>query len=55
MGRIYGHFYPHDTSAGMRVLLIVLLAVLANLAVKVIHRASDWILRRSHAPKGALR
>jgi small conductance mechanosensitive channel len=54
MGRIYGHFYPHDTSAGMRVLLIVLLAVLANLAVKVIHRASDWILRRSHAPKGAL-
>jgi small conductance mechanosensitive channel len=54
MGRIYGHFFVHESSAGMRILLIVLLAAVAHLAVKAIRHISEWIIMRSHSQKGAL-
>jgi small conductance mechanosensitive channel len=49
MSRIYGHFTLHETSAGVRILLILLLAVLAHAAVKVIHRLSDWMKKQARA------
>jgi small conductance mechanosensitive channel len=54
MSRIYGHFLMHGSSAGIRILLILVLAVLAHLASKVIRRASEWLLVRSHGQKGRI-
>ena len=54
MSRIYSHFFVHESSAGVRILIIVLMAVLAHLAVQAIRRLSEWILVRGHGQVGPL-
>jgi len=49
MGRIYGHFFGHESSTGTRLLLIVFLAVLVHVAVKIIRHLSEWLIKKSHA------
>ena len=43
MGRIYRHFFLHESSTGIRILSIVLLAILALVAVRMIRRVSEWL------------
>ena len=52
--RIYSHFFVHESSMGMRILIIVLMAILAHVTVKVIRHISEWLLVRSHGQKGRL-
>jgi len=52
--RIYSHFFVHESSTGMRILIIVLMAILAHVTVKVIRYISEWLLIRSHGQKGRL-
>jgi small conductance mechanosensitive channel len=54
LGRIYGHFIVHESSAGMRILIIVGTALLAHGSARAIRRASEWLLLRSHGQKGRL-
>jgi small conductance mechanosensitive channel len=54
MGRIFGHFFRHNSSTETRLLLIVGLAVFAHLTVKIIRHFSEWIIYKSHAQKNAL-
>jgi hypothetical protein len=53
MGRLYAYF-GHDSFTGTRLVLIVVLVVLLHLTVKVIRRISEWLIKKSHAPKGRL-
>ena len=53
-GRVYNHFFVHESSTGMRILIIVLMAVLAHLTVRLIRYFSEWLLVRSHGQKGTL-
>jgi small conductance mechanosensitive channel len=53
-GRIYGSFFVHESSIGIRILIIVLLAVLVHVAVKLIRQVSEWLIVRSHGQKGRL-
>src|ERR1700677_1711279 len=52
MGRIYRHFFLHESSTGIRILSIVLLAILALVAVRMIRRVSEWLLVLLHGQKG---
>jgi small conductance mechanosensitive channel len=52
--RFYSHFFVHESSLWMRILLILLMAILAHVAVRLIRRASEWVLVVSHLQKGAL-
>ncbi len=54
LSRIYGHFIVHESSAGMRILIIIGTALLAHVAARAIRRASEWLLIRSHGQKGRL-
>ena len=54
MGHIYSHFFVHESSTGVRILIIVLMAVLAHLAVKAVRRLSEWILVRGRGQDGPL-
>ena len=54
MSRIYGHFSGHESSMGMRLGLIVLLAVLVHVTVKIIRNISEWLIKKSHAQKSPL-
>ncbi|MGA2017691.1 MAG: mechanosensitive ion channel domain-containing protein [Opitutaceae bacterium] len=54
MGRIYNHFFVHESSAGIRILLIVVMAALAHVAVKLIRHVSEWLIMRGHGQKGPL-
>lgn len=54
MGRLYGHFFVHESSAGIRILLIVVMAVVALVAVRVIRRISERMLVLVHGQKGLL-
>jgi small conductance mechanosensitive channel len=47
MGRL-GHYFGYDSSTGIRILLIVVLAGVAHLAVMLIRRVSEWLILRSH-------
>jgi small-conductance mechanosensitive channel len=51
IGRLYGHFSGHDSSTGTRILLIVILALAAHVAVKVIRSLSEWLIIRSHTQR----
>jgi small conductance mechanosensitive channel len=51
MGGIYSHFFVHESSPGIRILLIVAMAVLAHGAARVLRRASEWLLVQSHGQK----
>jgi len=54
MARIYGHFTGHGTSAGTRVLLIIVLAAAVHVAVKLVRQISEWILVRTTRQKSPL-
>ena len=51
MGGIYSHFFVHESSPGIRILLIVVLAVLAHGAARLLRRTSEWLLVQSHGQK----
>jgi small conductance mechanosensitive channel len=48
MSRIYYHFFVHESSTAVRILLIVALAVLAHVTVKLVRHFSEWLLMGSH-------
>ena len=52
VGRIYNHFFVHESSAGMRVLLIVVTVALTHATVRVIRHVSEWLIIRSHTQNG---
>lgn len=54
MGRLFSYFSGHDSTAGQRILLIVILAALAHMGVKLTRACSDWIIIRSHTKKNPL-
>lgn len=54
MERFYRLFSHHDSSAGTRIVLIIVLAVVAHLVVKLVSGISEWIVRKSHAEKSGL-
>lgn len=54
MGRLYSHFFVHESSLGVRLLLIVTLAVLAHGTVKFVRGASEWMLTKSRVQKGPI-
>jgi small conductance mechanosensitive channel len=54
MGRLYSHFFGHESSMGTRLLLIVALAVLVHVTVKVIRHISEWLINKSQAQKNPL-
>src|ERR1039458_948603 len=54
MSRLYGHFSGHGSSTGMRLALIVGLAVFVHVAVKVIRHISEWLIYKSHEKKNPL-
>jgi moderate conductance mechanosensitive channel len=51
-GRVYAHFFRSESSTGMRILLIGVLAVLAHLSVTLVGRGSEWLVTFSHEQKG---
>ena len=53
MGRLYAYF-GHESLIGTRLVLIVVLVVLLHLTVKAIRMISEWLIKKSHAPKGPL-
>jgi moderate conductance mechanosensitive channel len=54
MGRIYSHFFVHESSTAMRILLIVVVAALVHVTVRVIRYVSEWMINQSHSQKGAI-
>ncbi len=48
MERLSEQYLGYDSSAGMRILLIVVLALVAHVAVMLIRRVSEWLILRSH-------
>ncbi|HTZ22211.1 MAG TPA: mechanosensitive ion channel domain-containing protein [Opitutaceae bacterium] len=54
MERLYGHFFGHGSSVGMRLLLIVVLAVVAHGLVKAIRHLSEWLIYRNRAQRNPL-
>ncbi|MGA2245904.1 MAG: mechanosensitive ion channel domain-containing protein [Verrucomicrobiota bacterium] len=48
INRLYGHVFGHNSSVGMRLLIIVGLAVLAHLLVKLIRHFSEWLIYKAH-------
>ena len=49
IGRLYGCFTGHDSTSGIRLLLILALAIIAHLMVRIIRHVSEWLILRSHA------
>jgi len=54
MGRVYNHFFVQESSTGVRILLIVVLAALAHATVKAIRHVSEWLIMRGHAQQGPI-
>jgi small conductance mechanosensitive channel len=54
MGRLYGHFFTHESSTGTRILLIIVLAVLVHVLVKVTRHISEWLIHKSQAQENPL-
>jgi small conductance mechanosensitive channel len=51
VGRLYAHYSGHDSTTGMRIVLIVVLALVAHVLVRIIRRVSEWIMINEHAQK----
>jgi small conductance mechanosensitive channel len=51
MQRLYGHFAGHDSTAGVRILLIMALAIAAHVTVRLVRAISDGLILRSHAQR----
>ena len=54
IGRLYSDLTGHDTSAAVRLVLIIGLAVLVHLTVKAIRGVTEWIIRKGQAQKTRL-
>ena len=54
MGRVYYSITGHESSAGMRIVLIVGLAILAHLTVKLVRHISELVINKSQAQKNPL-
>jgi moderate conductance mechanosensitive channel len=54
IGRLYQHFFSHESSIGTRLLLIVILVVLLHLTVQAIRNISEWLVNKDHAQKSPL-
>jgi small conductance mechanosensitive channel len=54
ISRIHSDFFVREWSPGIRALLIVLMAILAHVAVKLIRHFSEWLLLTIHGQKGRL-
>jgi len=54
MGRIYSHFFAHESSTGVRLLLIVGLAVVVHVLVRIVRHISEWLIFKSHEKKNPL-
>ena len=52
MSRAYFHVFANESSAGMRILIIVAMAVAAHIIVKLVRHISEWILLPDHAKNG---
>jgi hypothetical protein len=48
VGRLYAYFSGHDSTPGIRLLLILVLAIIAHLTVRIIRHVSEWLILRSH-------
>lgn len=49
IGRLYAYFSGHDSTSGIRLLLILVLAIISHLTVRIIRGVSEWLILRSHA------
>lgn len=54
MARVYRFFLHHESSTGTRILLIIALAILANVAVKLVGRISAWVAIQGRAQESHL-
>ena len=54
IGHIYSRFFSQDSSVWARILLIAVLAVVIQILVKCIRRASEWMIIRGHGHNGTL-
>ena len=54
VGRIIYHLTHHGSSTGTRLLLIIIVAVLAHVAIKVVRHLSEWLIRKSHEQENPL-
>ncbi len=54
IGRVYRHFSGQETSAGVRLFIIIGMAVLVHLTVKAIRSVTEWIIRKGRAHKSPL-
>lgn len=52
--RLYRHVFGHESSAGVRLLLIIGLVVVVHLLVKATRSASEWFIRKAQARKSPL-
>jgi small conductance mechanosensitive channel len=50
--RLYNHFFVHESSVYVRILLIVVLAIMAHVSAKLVRRLSEWVLVRCHGQHG---
>jgi small conductance mechanosensitive channel len=50
--RFYSHFFVHESSVGIRILLIAAMAVVAHATVKAIRHLSEWLLILLHGRNG---
>lgn len=54
MGQVFHHFLGHNSSAGVRLLLIVVMVVLIHLTVMGIRHFSEWLVNKSHGKEHPL-
>jgi hypothetical protein len=54
MGRLYKELSGHESSSGMRLVLIIVLAVLVHLTVKAVRHLSEWLITKGRAQDNAL-
>ncbi len=53
ISRIIGRFSDHPSSAGVRIILIVVVALLVHVVVRIVRGISDWLVIKAHAQKNA--
>jgi small conductance mechanosensitive channel len=57
MGHLYGYFSGNESSTGtpgMRLVLIIVMALLAHLMVKVVRIVSEWLVKKGHEKENPL-
>ena len=51
MSRVYAHLTGHESSTGLRLLVIITLVVLVHASVKSIRHLSEWLINKGHTHK----